>query len=235
MIIIPAIDIIDGKCVRLTKGDYDTTTVYYENPSDVAKMWYDFGASRIHVVDLEGAKEGHIINIKAIEKIRNSCDAEIEVGGGIRDIKTVELLKSIGIDYLILGSIAVYDRDLVSELIMKYKEKIIIGIDSKDGNVAAKGWIEKSGVKDWELALDMKNLGVKTIIFTDISKDGMLQGPNYEALKSILKSGLNVIASGGITTVEDIIKLKNMDVYGAILGKALYTGKLNLKDALEAV
>ncbi|QSZ27021.1 1-(5-phosphoribosyl)-5-[(5-phosphoribosylamino)methylideneamino]imidazole-4-carboxamide isomerase [Aceticella autotrophica] len=235
MIIIPAIDIIDGKCVRLTKGDYDTTTVYYEDPSDAAKMWYDLGATRIHVVDLEGAKEGHIINIKAIEKIRNSCDAEIEVGGGIRDIKTVELLRTIGIDYLILGSIAVYDRDLVSELIMKYKEKIIIGIDSKDGNVAAKGWIEKSGIKDLDLALDMKKLGVKTIIFTDISKDGMLQGPNYEALKSILKSGLNVIASGGITTVEDIIKLKNMDVYGAILGKALYTGKLNLKDALEAV
>lgn len=235
MLIIPAIDIIDGKCVRLTKGDYDTSTVYYENPAEAAKMWCDYGAKRIHVVDLDGAKNGYIINIKAIEDIRKSCNAEIEVGGGIRDLKTVNLLFDMGINYIILGSIAVYDREFVRNLVSQYNNKIIVGIDAKDGYVAVKGWIEKSDIKDDVLAADMKEIGVNTIIYTDIKKDGMLNGPNFDSITKIIKTGVNVVASGGITTIDDIIKLKKIEAYGAILGKALYTKKLNLKDVLEAV
>ncbi|MDI3478615.1 MAG: phosphoribosylformimino-5-aminoimidazole carboxamide ribotide isomerase [Thermoanaerobacterium sp.] len=235
MIIIPAIDIIDGKCVRLTMGAYETSTVYYQNPEDASKVWNDYGAKRIHVVDLDGAKEGRLINSKSIENIRRSFSGEIEVGGGIRNIETAKHLFDLGIDYIILGSIAVYDRNLVKELVLKYGDKIIVGIDAKDGYVATKGWLSRSNIKDDVLASDMKEIGIGTVIYTDIRKDGMMEGPNFDSIKKIIETPINVIASGGITTLEDILKLKEIGAYGAIIGKALYANKINLKDVLEVL
>jgi len=235
MIVIPAIDIIDGKCVRLTMGDYETSTVYYQNPEDAAKVWNDYEAKRIHVVDLDGAKEGRLINSKSIENIRRSFSGEIEVGGGIRNIETAKHLFDLGIDYIILGSIAVYDRNLVKELVLKYGYRIIVGIDTKDGYVATKGWLSRSNIKDDVLASDMKEIGIGTVIYTDIRKDGMMEGPNFDSIKKIIETPINVIASGGITTLEDILKLKEIGAYGAIIGKALYANKINLKDVLEVL
>ncbi|MFV9568257.1 1-(5-phosphoribosyl)-5-[(5-phosphoribosylamino)methylideneamino]imidazole-4-carboxamide isomerase [Thermoanaerobacter mathranii] len=235
MVLIPAIDIMEGKCVRLTKGDFNTKEVYYENPVDVAKMWEELGAKRIHVVDLDGAKRGHLVNGDIIEQIIKSCKAEIEVGGGIRNRETIDYLFSAGVKYVILGSAAIYDNDLLLYSLSNYGERTIVGIDSKNGEVAVSGWLEKTKMKDIELAEKMKEIGVKTIIFTDISKDGTLNGPNFKALENILKTGVQVIASGGISSMEDLKTLKNMGVVGAIIGKALYTGKINLKTALEVI
>ncbi|WP_434631962.1 1-(5-phosphoribosyl)-5-[(5-phosphoribosylamino)methylideneamino]imidazole-4-carboxamide isomerase [Thermoanaerobacterium thermosaccharolyticum] len=235
MIVIPAIDIIDGKCVRLTMGDYETSTVYYQNPEDAAKIWSDYGAKRIHVVDLDGAKEGRLINSKSIENIRKSFSGEIEVGGGIRNLVTAMHLFDMGVDYIILGSIAVYDKNLVKELVQKYGDKIIVGIDAKDGYVVTKGWLSRSDIKDDVLASDMKEIGIGTVIYTDIKKDGMMEGPNFDSIKKIIETPLNVIASGGITTLEDILKLKEIGAYGAIIGKALYTNKIDLKEVLEVL
>jgi len=235
MVLIPAIDIMEGKCVRLTKGDFNTKEVYYENPVDVARMWDELGAKRIHVVDLDGAKQGNLVNGKIIEQIIKNCKAEIEVGGGIRNRETIDYLFSMGVNYVILGSAAIYDKDLLLYSLLNYKERTIVGIDSKNKEVAVSGWLEKTKIKDIELAKKMKEIGVKTIIFTDISKDGTLNGPNFKALEDILKTGVKVIASGGISSMEDLRKLKEMGAYGAIIGKALYIGKINLKSALEVI
>ncbi|KHO63286.1 1-(5-phosphoribosyl)-5-((5-phosphoribosylamino)methylideneamino) imidazole-4-carboxamide isomerase [Thermoanaerobacter sp. YS13] len=235
MVLIPAIDIMEGKCVRLTKGDFNTKEVYYENPVDVAKMWEELGAKRIHVVDLDGAKQGHLVNGNVIEQITKNCKAEIEVGGGIRNRETIDYLFSVGVTYVILGSAAIYDKDLLLYSLYNYGERMIVGIDSKNGEVAVSGWLEKTKIKDIELAKKMKEIGVKTIIFTDISKDGTLNGPNFKALENILKTAVQVIASGGISSMEDLKKLKEMGAYGAIIGKALYIGKINFKSALEVI
>lgn len=235
MILIPAIDIMDGKCVRLTMGDFASKTVYYDNPQDVAKMWEEYGAKRIHIVDLDGAKEGRIVNYKVIEQIKKSCSMEVEAGGGIRSREAVDFLFSAGIDFIILGTAAVYDRELLIYSVSKYGERIIVGIDSKDGNVAVHGWLKQSKLKDIKFANEIKTIGIKTVIYTDISKDGMLDGPNFEALSGINSTGLNIIASGGITTIGDLKRLKELGMYGAILGKALYTGKLDFKKALEMI
>ncbi|HHW58417.1 MAG TPA: 1-(5-phosphoribosyl)-5-[(5-phosphoribosylamino)methylideneamino]imidazole-4-carboxamide isomerase [Clostridia bacterium] len=232
MLLIPAIDILDGKCVRLTKGDFDSKEVYYDNPVDVAKMWEEHGAKRIHVVDLDGAKKGHLVNRKIIEKIVNSCSVDVEVGGGIRNKEAVDYLFSIGVSYIILGSAAIYDKDLLLYSILNYGVKTIVGIDSKEKKVAIGGWLEGTDINDVDLAKRMKDMGVKTIIFTDISKDGTLKGPNFEALKDIISAGTKVIASGGVCSIEDLKKLRNIGVYGAIIGKALYTGKIDLKSAI---
>ncbi|MDN5316634.1 MAG: phosphoribosylformimino-5-aminoimidazole carboxamide ribotide isomerase, partial [Thermoanaerobacterium sp.] len=167
--------------------------------------------------------------------IRRSFSGEIEVGGGIRNIETAKHLFDLGIDYIILGSIAVYDRNLVKELVLKYGDKIIVGIDAKDGYVATKGWLSRSNIKDDVLASDMKEIGIGTVIYTDIRKDGMMEGPNFDSIKKIIETPINVIASGGITTLEDILKLKEIGAYGAIIGKALYANKINLKDVLEVL
>ncbi|MBE0069695.1 1-(5-phosphoribosyl)-5-[(5-phosphoribosylamino)methylideneamino]imidazole-4-carboxamide isomerase [Thermoanaerobacterium thermosaccharolyticum] len=235
MIIIPAIDIIDGKCVRLTMGDYETSTVYFQNPEDAAKIWGDYGAKRIHVVDLDGAKEGRLVNSKSLENIRKSFSGEIEVGGGIRNLETAKHLFNLGIDYIILGSIAVYNKNFVKGLVLEYGDKIIVGIDAKDGYVATKGWLKKSDIRDDALASDMKEIGIGTVIYTDIRKDGMMEGPNFDSIKKIIETPINVIASGGITTLEDILKLKEIGAYGAIIGKALYTNKIDLKEVLEVL
>ncbi|MGB9679244.1 MAG: 1-(5-phosphoribosyl)-5-[(5-phosphoribosylamino)methylideneamino]imidazole-4-carboxamide isomerase [Thermoanaerobacteraceae bacterium] len=235
MVLIPAIDIMEGKCVRLTKGDFNTKEVYYENPVDAAKMWDELGAKRIHVVDLDGAKQGNLVNGKIIEQITKKCKAEIEVGGGIRNRETIDYLFSMGVKYVILGSAAIYDKDLLLYSLLNYKERTIIAIDSKNKEVAVSGWLEKTKMKDIKLAKKMKEIGVKTIIFTDISKDGTLNGPNFKALEDILKTGVKVIASGGISSMEDLKRLKEIGAYGAIIGKALYVGKINLKSALEVI
>jgi len=223
---------LDGKCVRLTKGNFDSKEVYYDNPVDVAKMRQGYGAKRIHVIDLDGAKNGYLVNAKVIEKIVNLCSVDVEVGGGIRDKEAVDYLFSIGVSYIILGSAAIYDKGLLLYSISNYGEKTIVGIDSKNREVAVSGWLERTKIKDTELAEKMKEIGVKTIIFTDISKDGTLKGPNFEALKDMLKVGVEIIASGGISSIEDLKRLKDMGVSGAIIGKALYTGRIDLKAAL---
>ncbi|MEW9081622.1 1-(5-phosphoribosyl)-5-[(5-phosphoribosylamino)methylideneamino]imidazole-4-carboxamide isomerase [Caldanaerobacter subterraneus] len=232
MLVIPAIDILDGKCVRLTKGNFDSKEVYYDNPADMAKMWQECGAKRIHVVDLDGSRQGHLVNRKVIEKIVNSCSVDIEVGGGIRNKEALDYLFSIGVSYIILGSAAIYDKDLLLYSVSHYGEKTIVGIDSKKREVAVSGWLERTKIKDTELAEKIKEIGIKTIIFTDISKDGTLHGPNFEALKDMLKVGVEIIASGGISSIEDLKRLKDMGVTGAIIGKALYTGMIDLKAAL---
>lgn len=235
MLLIPAIDIIDGKCVRLTNGDYDKSIVYSLNPSDTAKMWCDYGVKRIHVVDLDGAKKGNLINIKTIEDIRKICKCEIEVGGGIRNIETAEMLFNLGIDYIIIGTVATNNDKLVYDLVSKYKERLIVGIDSKDGYVLTKGWFENSNVRDIDLAKEMKKIGAKTIIYTDIKRDGMLKGSNIDRNKKMIDTGINVITSGGISSVRELKKLKSLGAYGAIVGKAIYTNMIDLEIALGVI
>lgn len=235
MIILPAIDIIGKKAVRLFKGDYEKMTVYNDDPVAVAAEFCAKGAKYVHLVDLEGAKNGGTPNIETVEAIRRSTDMFVEIGGGIRNIETVERYLSVGVDRVILGTAAVTDRSFLCEAIDRYGEKIAVGVDIKDGLVAIKGWVEKSDIKGTDFCAELQSLGVKNIICTDISKDGAMQGTNlklYEALKNDLS--LDIIASGGVSTLEDVKALKKIGVYGAIIGKAYYTGAIDLTEALEA-
>ena len=233
MIIFPAIDIIGGKAVRLYKGDYDKKTVYGE-PLDIAKDFLSCGASSIHIVDLDGAKTGETPNLDLICKIKEQSGLKVEVGGGIRDEKTIEKYLSAGIDRVILGTIAVKNPDFVKSAVEKYGDKIAVGIDVKDGFVAVKGWTEKSDKKLFEFCAEMVDIGVKTVICTDISKDGALNGTNSEMYKSLMqKFPINFIASGGVSSLSDVKTLKTLGLYGAIIGKAYYTGDIDLKKAIE--
>ncbi len=233
MIVIPAIDILNGECVRLTKGEYGTSETYHKEPFEVAKNFVRAGAKRIHLVDLNGAKEGKLVNTKIIQKIAKNLNVEIEVGGGIRTKEALDYLFSLGVSYVILGSSAVKDKEFLLYSLKKYGERIIVGVDSKSGYVAISGWLEKTNLEDIEFAKELKNLSVNTIIFTDISKDGTLEGPNFSALERMKTLGLNVIASGGISSIEDLRKLKELGLYGAIVGKALYTGKISLDEVFK--
>lgn len=237
MKIIPAIDLKDGKCVRLRQGKFDEVTVYYDNPEEAALRWQDEGAEVLHVVDLDGAKEGRISNLNTIKKIREVFHGEIEVGGGIRKIKDIELLLSTGIDRVILGTVAAENPDFVKDVCKRFPQKIIAGIDAKDGYVAVKGWVEITKIKTIELALRMQDSGVWGIIYTDISRDGMLTGPNIEAIKTVVEAlNIAVIASGGVSSMEDIKKLSEIEkLWGVITGKAIYSGAINLKEAIELV
>lgn len=235
MIVFPAIDIIGGKAVRLFKGDYSLMTVYDDDPSAVAERFAEAGASHIHLVDLEGAKNGDTPNLLTVEKIRKSTDMFVEIGGGIRNLETVEKYLSIGVDRVILGTAAVTNRQFLVDAIERYGEKIAVGVDIKDGMVAIKGWVEKSELEGVAFCRELERLGVSCIICTDISKDGAMQGTNlglYEKLQTELS--LNITASGGVSSLEDIKRLKNIGVYGAIIGKAYYTGAIDLSEALEA-
>ncbi len=235
MIVFPAIDIIGGKAVRLFKGDYSQMTVYDDDPSAVAERFAEAGASHIHLVDLEGAKNGDTPNLLTVEKIRKSTDMFVEIGGGIRNLETVEKYLSIGVDRVILGTAAVTNRQFLVDAIERYGEKIAVGVDIKDGMVAIKGWVEKSELEGVAFCRELERLGVSCIICTDISKDGAMQGTNlglYEKLQTELS--LNITASGGVSSLEDIKRLKNIGVYGAIIGKAYYTGAIDLSEALEA-
>ena len=236
MKLFPAIDIYDGKAVRLYKGDYDQMTVYALDPMDIALDFIKCGADHIHMVDLEGAKTGLTPNFEVIKRVVAGTNAFIEVGGGIRDLSVVKKYIDAGVGRVILGTAALTDREFLKEALTLYGEKIAVGVDIRDGYVAIKGWTEKSETRALDFCLELENLGVKTIICTDISKDGAMKGTNlalYEELSK--KTAMQLIASGGVSDLGDVRALKEMQVYGAILGKAYYTGAINLKEAIEVV
>lgn len=236
-IIYPAIDIRGGKCVRLIQGDYGQETVYNDNPVEVAVEWQAGGAEWIHLVDLDGAKEGRPINAELIGQIASSVKVPVQVGGGLRTEADVERLLELGVSRVILGTAAIEDRSFVERVLKCYGSKIAIGIDARNGYVATRGWLDTSEVKAEDLAMQLAEAGAKTFIFTDISRDGMMKGPNTDAIVSLARaSKQTVIASGGVSTLADIQSLaeyREAGVGGAIVGKALYTGAIQLSDAVE--
>jgi len=233
MIIFPAIDIKDGKCVRLTQGDYNKETIYNDSPLAVAKEWQQKGAEYLHLIDLNGAKEGRSINEEIIFSIAKEINIPVQVGGGVRSLETVEAFISAGVDRVIVGTAAINDRDFLTTAVEKYGEKIAVSIDARKGYVATDGWTKTSTIKATDLLADLEKIGVSTVVYTDIFKDGMLEGPNLEELQMINeRTSIDVIASGGITTAEDVSDVKQLKVYGAIIGKALYDGTLTLEDIL---
>lgn len=235
MKLFPAIDLYGGKAVRLYKGDYNNMTVYSENPIEIARDFENKGAKYIHLVDLEGAKDGTTPNIEIVKQIVNETSLFTEIGGGIRDVKTVEAYLNSGINRVILGTAAVTNPEFLKEAIVKYGEKIAVGVDIKDGFVAIKGWLEKSEYTCFEFCEKMQTIGVKTLICTDISKDGAMKGTNRELYKELsTRFSIDITASGGVSTIDDIKALRKLDLYGAIIGKAYYIGAIDLKEALEA-
>jgi len=239
MEVIPAIDLLEGRCVRLYKGDYAQSQVYSHNPVETAKMWADQGATRLHLVDLDGAKAGRVVNLSAIEAITNAVSIPIEVGGGIRDRSSVIQLFSLGVQWAILGTVAVEQPDLVQGLCEQFPQQIIVGIDARNGLVATRGWLETSQILTAQLATQMQELGAAAIIYTDINRDGTLQGPNLQALRELVSAiSIPVIASGGVGSVTDLLTLLSLEhqgVTGVIVGKALYTGDISLPEALRAI
>jgi phosphoribosylformimino-5-aminoimidazole carboxamide ribotide isomerase len=233
MRIIPAIDIIDGKCVRLTKGDYDTKKVYNENPIEVAKRFESVGVQYLHLVDLDGAKANHIVNYKVLEQIASKTSLKIDFGGGLKSNEDLHIAFNSGAKQITGGSIAVKDADTFEGWIEKYgSSKIILGADCNNENIAISGWQEESQLQVIPFIKGYRAKGVKYVICTDIAKDGMLEGPSFELYKQILQEAKDVklIASGGITTIEDINKLEDLGCEGAIIGKALYEGRISLRE-----
>jgi len=237
MIVIPAIDLKDGMCVRLLQGKKEDATVYSDDPAATARRWESCGAMLLHVVDLDGAFTGDQKNLMGIRKIREAVRMELEVGGGIRDMERIDLLISIGINRVILGTIAIEKPELVKEVCKKYPGKALVGIDAKNGMVAVKGWVEVTSVYAKELALKMQDYGAAGIIYTDISKDGMMTGPNIDSTAEIVEAlKIPVIASGGISSINDIKKLMTIKgLWGAITGKAIYSGAIDLREAIKTV
>ena len=237
MIIIPAIDLKDGKCVRLLQGKEDEVTVYSDDPASMANKWVDLGARLLHLVDLDGAFSGEQKNYDKIRAIRKAIQIPIELGGGIRDINRIDMLVNIGIDRVIIGTSAASNPDMVKEASKKYPGQVIVGIDAKDGKVAVKGWVEITELDAVEFAQSVEMFGIAGIIYTDISRDGMLIGPNLDAMAKMVESvKVPVIASGGVSNIEDIKSLMKIDnLWGVITGKALYSGALDLREAIELV
>lgn len=234
MYIFPAIDLYEGKAVRLLKGEYEKMTVYSENPSEIAQDFEKYGASHIHLVDLEGAKTGDTPNLETIKNIIASCNLFCEVGGGIRNMQTVDKYISAGVDRVILGTAAVNDEKFLVEVVEKYGDKIAVGVDIKDGFVAIKGWTEKSEYSCFEFCEKMQKIGVKTLICTDISKDGAMQGTNHELYRELSKRfDMQITASGGVSSIDDVKRLSKLGIYGAIIGKAYYIGAIDLKEAVK--
>ncbi len=234
MLIYPAIDLFGGKAVRLYKGDYNEMTVYNENPLEVAKDFKKSGATHIHLVDLEGAKSGDTPNLHTVINIKKNTGLFCEIGGGIRNMQTIDRYIEAGVDRVILGTAAVTEEGFVEEAVKKYGEKIAVGIDIKDGFVAIKGWTQKSSLEAFAFCEKMEKLGVKTVICTDISKDGAMQGTNHGLYRELSqKFALQIIASGGVSSLDDVERLARLNLYGAIIGKAYYTGAIDLKTAIE--
>ena len=234
MLILPAIDLYDKKAVRLYKGDYNEMTVYSNNPIEIARKFQECGATYIHMVDLEGAKNGTTPNIDEVRKGVDYTDLKVEIGGGIRDEETVQKYIDLGVERVILGTAAVTDDEFLRKMVTKYKDAIAVGVDLKDGYVAIKGWTEKSALTADEFFAHLSDIGVKTVICTDISKDGAMQGTNRELYKELSeKYPMDIVASGGVSSIDDIKALRDMDLYGAILGKAYYIGAVDLKEAVE--
>ena len=236
MIILPAIDLKDNCCVRLCQGEFDNVKIYSKSPLEIALEWKKQGATHLHMVDLDGAKSERMINKKSVESIVKNSGLKVEVGGGIRTKKDIEFLLDLGVHRVILGTMAVENRELLKELVEEHKGRIVVSIDAKNGKVALKGWKLLSDVDSLTLCKELEEIGVQTILYTDILKDGMLQGPNFEIYKEISeKTSLNLIASGGISTLEDIKKLKDMNIYGTIVGKALYEKRFELKEVFQCL
>ena len=234
MILFPAIDLFEGKAVRLYKGDYAQMTVYSEHPEEIARDFAACGATHIHLVDLEGARSGETPNLDTVLKIRESTGLFCEIGGGIRSMEIVERYLSAGLDRVILGTAAIENEDFLRSAVEKYGDKIATGADIRDGYVSVKGWTEQSGVTLEAFCEKMEEIGVSTVICTDISRDGAMRGTNRELYRMLSgKFRLNITASGGVSTLEDVRSLRAMNLYGAIIGKAYYTGDINLKEAVE--
>lgn len=234
MNIFPAIDLLGGKAVRLYKGDYNAVTVYSEQPEEIAKAFKAQGAKHLHLVDLDGAKTGETPNVETVKKIVAATDLFVEVGGGIRSKEVIETYLSAGVSRVILGTAAVTDREFLKEALALYGERIAVGVDIKDGFVAIKGWTENSTLEAFTFCKELEALGVKTIVCTDISKDGAMQGTNHELYQKLSEGlGMQIVASGGVSSIEDIRRLKAQGLYGAIIGKAYYTGAISLQEAVE--
>ena len=236
MLIIPAVDIRDGRCVRLVHGELDKETIYHDNPVEAALRWEAEGAGRIHLVDLDGAFKGGMKNAAVIERIARAVNVPVQVGGGIRDEATAADLLNRGVSRVILGTVAVTDPEVVAALCDRFPGQVMVGIDARNGKVAIRGWVEEAEQKAVDLALQMDGLGVKEIIYTDIHRDGTLQGPNLDALREMAQTvPLQVIASGGVSSLQDIenlLMLEPLGVNGVIMGQALYTGRVDLRAAL---
>ena len=235
MQIYPAVDIKNGKCVRLKQGNFDAVTVYEQNPVIAAKKWIEKGATYLHIVDLDGAKEGISENEQIIAEIAKLSDVPVQTGGGVRSLKDIERKLQKGVSKVILGTVAVRQPELVKQAVEKFgSDKIVVGIDAKEGYVAIAGWEEISSVSALDLCLKMKEYGVKTIIYTDIAKDGMMSGINLEATKELIeKTGMHIIASGGISNMADLENVQKINAHGVIIGKALYQQTLDLKQVIK--
>lgn len=238
MLVIPAIDLKDGQAVRLFKGDYNQKTVYSDTPEKLAKTFENMGARLLHVVDLDGAKEGKCINLETIKKIKNNTSMKVQLGGGIRNIETVSLyLEEVGIDRVILGTAAINDHEFLKEAINIYgSERIVVGVDVKDGYVSSSGWLETSDVPYLDFIKKLEKIGVKYIVATDISKDGTLQGPNFDMYEKIAQtSKINFVVSGGIKNAQNIKEAASKNYYACIVGKAYYEGKVDLKEVIACL
>jgi phosphoribosylformimino-5-aminoimidazole carboxamide ribotide isomerase len=235
MIVFPAIDIRDGKCVRLIQGRIDQQTIYFQDPVELAKLWQSQGATYLHVIDLDGAFGQSKKNRKVIADIVRQCTIPIQVGGGVRSLEDAKELLDAGVKRVIVGTVAIKNPKLLNDLLLLYKERVVVSLDCLDGFVQVEGWTDGSSIDAFAFAQTLKKQGINTIVYTDISKDGMLQGPNFEQLSRIQMSGLNVIASGGISSLDDVVKVKDMGIYGVIVGKALYENRINLKELMEVV
>ena len=234
MLILPAIDLYEGKAVRLYKGRYEDMTVYSDDPVSVARDFEKKGASFIHMVDLEGAKDGTTPNLSVVRRVARETSLRVEIGGGIRTMETVEKYLSAGVYRVILGTAAITDRDFLREALAFYGEHIAVGADIKDGNIAIKGWLETSNVSCEDFFAEMQELGVKTVICTDISKDGAMKGTNLALYQELSRRfSVDIVASGGVSSLEDVRALREMSLYGAIIGKAYYLGAIDLEKAIE--
>ena len=236
MKLFPAIDIKDKKAVRLVQGDFNQQTVYSTNPLEVAKKWQQQGSDWLHVVDLDGAKDGVSKNAEITQEIILQTDLKVQLGGGIRTVEDVENWINAGLERVIIGSAAVGNLDFVAELVKTYGEKICIGVDAKNGKVATHGWLTDSGIDSFDFCQQLEKIGVQTVVYTDIAKDGMMQGPNFEAYERLVKeTNIQIIASGGVSQLTDLERLSRIGVYGTILGKSLYEGAFTLEEAILCI
>lgn len=236
MIVFPAVDIKDNKCVRLTQGKFDNVKVYSNDPVEMAKQWEELGAEFLHVVDLDGARNVEFTNRKSIEKIAKNINIPLQVGGGVRNEERVKELIDSGVSRVIIGTMAVENQELLKKLAAKYKEKLVVSIDAVNGKVAVRGWETVSNIDSLDLCKYLEEIGIKTLVYTDILRDGMLKGPNFEIYDTLSKkTNLDIIASGGVSSINDIKRLSQMDMYGAIIGKALYDERLDFKEVLQCL
>jgi len=232
--VIPAIDLRDGKCVRLYQGDFSKETVFSEDPVGMTKRWEEAGAPRLHVVDLDGAATGATVNTETILEIVAAVGLPVQLGGGLRSVETIQRLMDLGVDRVVLGTAAVEEPDLISLAVERFGEAIVCGVDARDGMVATHGWTRQQKVPAIELIQRMERLGVGRFVYTDIARDGALEGPNFESIEEVrAATAAKLIATGGVTSLDQLRRLKALDLEGAILGRAIYSGHIDLKEAVE--